>query len=326
MKITYLIGNGFDINLGLKTGYKDFYKYYFEQKSKTDVIGKFKQDLNESFEKWSDLEFELGKYTTKFQNNEHGFISLLDDIQDSLADYLRTQQISFDLTNNMRTKIIKDIFEPSQYLNQRELNEFKKYISTQSHGEANLITFNYTQSLEKILKLECHIPISNGRINSIYHIHGTVDSNMILGVNDITQIENENFRESKKLRNHFVKPQMNFDAGTLRGAHSKKTINNADLICIYGMSLGATDKIWWQTINNRLAAKQHPTVLIIFAHENIPPRREYVSKTYKDDVVEKILSYSQFANEEKEEIKKRIFVSFNSNMFNIKPIKKQQTA
>lgn len=28
MKITFLIGNGFDINLGLKTKYKDFVNHY----------------------------------------------------------------------------------------------------------------------------------------------------------------------------------------------------------------------------------------------------------------------------------------------------------
>ncbi len=30
MNITFLIGNGFDLNLGLKTRYTDFYKYYME--------------------------------------------------------------------------------------------------------------------------------------------------------------------------------------------------------------------------------------------------------------------------------------------------------
>ena len=30
MNIVYLIGNGFDINLGLNTRYCDFYKYYLE--------------------------------------------------------------------------------------------------------------------------------------------------------------------------------------------------------------------------------------------------------------------------------------------------------
>ena len=39
MNIAYLIGNGFDLNLGLKTKYMDFYKYYLEQESKNDITG-----------------------------------------------------------------------------------------------------------------------------------------------------------------------------------------------------------------------------------------------------------------------------------------------
>ena len=31
MNVTYIIGNGFDLNLGLKTSYKDFYACYIEQ-------------------------------------------------------------------------------------------------------------------------------------------------------------------------------------------------------------------------------------------------------------------------------------------------------
>jgi len=31
MNIIYIIGNGFDINLGLKTRYVDFYKWYVDR-------------------------------------------------------------------------------------------------------------------------------------------------------------------------------------------------------------------------------------------------------------------------------------------------------
>ena len=36
MNITYIIGNGFDINLGLKTSYRDFYEYILAQENNTD--------------------------------------------------------------------------------------------------------------------------------------------------------------------------------------------------------------------------------------------------------------------------------------------------
>lgn len=330
MNITYLIGNGFDLNLNLKTRYSDFYKYYLEKDSKNDTIKKFKHNLSNSLENWSDLEFELGKYTSTFQDGkEQEFIELLDDIQDNLADYLATQKIAFELADNMRTKIIKDIFAPSQYLNARERQSYDncmKGFLAQSYA-ASLITFNYTQSIENILDYQEGHPISSSReynsskysliIKKIRHIHGTIDNNMILGVNDISQIDNQNFRKTGELLNHFVKPQMNIDAGTLRDERSKTEISSADLICIYGMSLGETDKVWWQLINKRLV--NSGAVLIIFAvKEKIPLRRDYIAQTYKDKIIEKLLSYSSLTNEVKEKVKERIFVSINSEMFNIK--------
>lgn len=73
MKITYIIGNGFDINLGLRTGYENFYNWYIGQSSKkdSDVVKKFKNEINNYIEKkgteinWSDLESGLGKYSSE---------------------------------------------------------------------------------------------------------------------------------------------------------------------------------------------------------------------------------------------------------------------
>ncbi|MBK7465948.1 MAG: hypothetical protein IPJ43_03540 [Saprospiraceae bacterium] len=40
MEILYIIGNGFDINLGMKTRYSDFYTYYKTTNSKSEAIQK----------------------------------------------------------------------------------------------------------------------------------------------------------------------------------------------------------------------------------------------------------------------------------------------
>lgn len=329
MNITYLIGNGFDLNLGLKTRYLDFYKYYLEQEGKDEIIKNFKKELSSSLENWSDLEISLGKYSKIFANREEDFMEILDDIQDNLAYYLKQQKINFEITDIIRSKIIQDIFSPSKYLNLREREKFNEYAKPYwtTTYIANLINFNYTQSIEEILGYKKGTPIStireyNGskygdKIKNISHIHGTIERSMILGVNDISQIENPDFRGSRKLLNHFVKPQMNFDAGTLRDNEASTAIMNSDLICVYGMSLGETDKIWWQTICNRLG-NSNARLIIFIVQDKIPPLREYLAGIYKDNTVDKILSYSNFTKESKEKIRNRIFVSINSDMFNIK--------
>ena len=44
MNITFFIGNGFDLNLGLKTRYQDFYKYFHEHGTSNNMI---KEWINE---------------------------------------------------------------------------------------------------------------------------------------------------------------------------------------------------------------------------------------------------------------------------------------
>ena len=38
MNIVHIIGNGFDLNLDLKTSYRHFYEYYKNQESKNENI------------------------------------------------------------------------------------------------------------------------------------------------------------------------------------------------------------------------------------------------------------------------------------------------
>lgn len=38
MNIVHILGNGFDINLGMKTRYADFYDYYKKIKSSSEIL------------------------------------------------------------------------------------------------------------------------------------------------------------------------------------------------------------------------------------------------------------------------------------------------
>ena len=108
MNIVYLIGNGFDRNLGLRTSYKDFYNFYKKQRSSNEDIRKIKEYIdNGESELWSDLEKALGEITTEF-NDPDGFVDILKDISDNL----------FSADEN-RQNINKDIEMDIHYLCQR---------------------------------------------------------------------------------------------------------------------------------------------------------------------------------------------------------------
>ena len=115
MKITYLIGNGFDLNMKMKTGYKDFLKYYLRQKSKDVFINKVKLEIKQNLDNWSDLEISLGKFSSKF-NNQQTFISFIDDICINLAKYLRKEEEKYDFIFADKDKVINDFIMPESYL------------------------------------------------------------------------------------------------------------------------------------------------------------------------------------------------------------------
>ncbi|MBR5952225.1 MAG: hypothetical protein IKZ85_03035, partial [Pseudobutyrivibrio sp.] len=68
MDIVFLLGNGFDLNCGLKTSYKDMYAGYIESKSQSEVIAKFKDEISGDIDSWADFELEMAEYASKLNS------------------------------------------------------------------------------------------------------------------------------------------------------------------------------------------------------------------------------------------------------------------
>ena len=79
MGVVYIIGNGFDLQVGLPTRYSDFYKYYIGLKSKSESVKKLKEAINENPKDWSDLEIALAQHTSQ-TNSEQEFCEALPDL------------------------------------------------------------------------------------------------------------------------------------------------------------------------------------------------------------------------------------------------------
>lgn len=330
MNIVFLIGNGFDLNLGLKTKYRNFYDYYIKLPSNTTTIEKFKEALSNNLDNWADLELELGKYAKNFDiESESNFVELLYDIQDALADYLDKLDSMFTVTEDDKKKAINDLLEFEKYLTQREQEEYAAYKTplTTSAISVKVATFNYTQTFEKIYGWNGRVlDLGSRKIgNSNYsttmslfeHVHGTTISNMILGVNDVSQIESEDLKNSILTRRALIKTEMNENAGTMRDARCANAIETADVICIYGMSLGDTDCFWWEKVGLRIA-KSNARLFIFSKVDEFPRRREYMASNKKDEIKNLFVSHLDFDDSSKERIKKQTFVCLNSNMFKVK--------
>lgn len=72
MKITFLIGNGFDLNLGLKTTYKDFYENYLKTLNKETINNNILyRYIDRDIEDWVDFEIRLGLFTFPPDSNDN---------------------------------------------------------------------------------------------------------------------------------------------------------------------------------------------------------------------------------------------------------------
>ncbi|MCK0156166.1 bacteriophage abortive infection AbiH family protein [Cellulophaga sp. F20128] len=322
MKIVYLLGNGFDVNLNLKTRYPDFYQYYNNIDSKSESISNLKKSIQNE-ESWADLESMLGEYTQDIKSTNE-FIEIFEDIGDNLADYLKEEEKKIDLL-----KIEKDIFFeyltfPERSLSEAQKNKVSKLRTKwkNHHWSTYVITFNYTNTFEKLIRAEeksIQIGTHNGlpiNYNGIQHIHGYIDNSMVMGVNDISQIKNQEFHNEPEILNAFVKSQCNQAMQHTIDDQCKQHILSANLICIYGSSLGKTDKIWWEIIGERL---KDDCNLIIFEYTNqkLSQRRDYKRETIRDGIKKSFLEKTNLTKKEKEVAHSKIFVGINRDLFNI---------
>lgn len=329
MKVIYLIGNGFDLNLGLKTSYSDFYTYYLNIESNDIQIAQLKEHLkhdkdNEGrYQYWSDLEIAMGEYTKEFSRRED-MEKVYNDLNDNLRDYIMKIEQDNIQSGIDKDKLKRDLAHPERYLREIFKEEFRSYEKKweTSTYETFIISFNYTKTIEAILNMKESGPIEIGqtiynRSNLLYpiiHIHG-LSNTPIIGLNDVSQIRNESFKEDEDTQEFLLKPKINKAVGHLNDKKSLFNISQANLIYLFGVSLGDTDKLWWEAVGERL--KLDCRVIYFVYNPNEHPRPNELTRIRRK-YKEFLLSKTQLTNEEKQEAFNKIFIVLNSDMFNLK--------
>lgn len=324
MKILHIIGNGFDLNLGLKTSFSDFNKTYQSINAENINIQKLKKNIKKRFENWSDLELELGNYTTEIKNIQE-FDQIYQDITEKLSQYLIKEEERLKLDLIDKKKLIQFLVNPELELplvDQKSINDLKKAFYNQ-HWEINIATFNYTEIIEKIFEHSFNDLILDTRENKyktilkkIHHIHGYTNKRMILGVNDVSQVKNKIFKDDIDIIESLIKSNCNTANKRDNENSLKQLINYSNVICLFGSSIGKTDKIWWEHIGSHIS---RGNLLVIFDKTNpIPPLNEHLKARREREVKKKFLDLTLLDETQKKSIEDRIIVAVNTNMFNLK--------
>jgi len=139
MNIVYLIGNGFDLNLGMKTSYTDFYNYYLSLPRDNDnnAIKRFKRKLAKNFNNWSDLEYALGTKYLRIINVKDA-VGIHKHITMHLPKYLAEEE-GRHVIQESQEKLINYLCEPysGNWLLSQEIEEIEKYMSTYKQETCN---------------------------------------------------------------------------------------------------------------------------------------------------------------------------------------------
>lgn len=328
MKTVYLIGNGFDLNLDLKTRYSNFYDW-LPQDSDSDAptVSLFKKDVNKEPENWSDLELRLGQFVSDIEKAEQANL-LHDFLIEKLSEYLSEIENSWTVDEKEKSKLVEDLLNPTangRILQDEgvKISSYREKWKSTSPWITNIITFNYTKSLEKILDNKfLALPLGTTiglpvKLETIEHIHGFTKERMILGVNDTSQLRNESFHSVSETTDRYVKSDCIATYGIDVGSKCMERVNSADLICIYGMSYGDTDKKWWEAVGRRLA---NGAIVVLYEYD---PKAEFNSnqgpqlKAHKESLKQKFLLKADVAQNEWDKLKKNIIVALNTDMFKL---------
>lgn len=341
MKITVLLGNGFDVSLGIKSSYGDFYKWYYNKPSDIKHIQDFRDaikkdilsDIPDDEKTWADFELGLGKYTENFtKETVDQFIDCLDDAQANIRQYLLEQEATFDIAHC--TDASKVAFQKSLWNFYEEISDLEKGPMRGSINavpnedrEISFITFNYTDTLERILRVIPegslstwkHLSSEYGyKLNrNVLHVHGTTEQFPVLGVNDESQIENKELLNTPQFKEMLVKAENVRALGMLWHNQAEEQISNSRVVCILGMSLGATDAKWWRKLVQWLKADGNRHIILYWYEKNPPNGISTVKQLQAvDGAKNKLLSYTEkLSANEVSTLKSRIHVVINTSKY-----------
>jgi hypothetical protein len=337
MDVTIFIGNGFDLNVGLKTNFQSFLDYYLRERAFDPIIGTHKRriraEMQRKVQNWGDMEIALGKYAEHFDENEKGeqeFRNLLKDIIGHLSMFIHNEQNKVQIDDNPRHGICKCLlgsfqcpFNGLPARNRKTVNdEWDKQIRTEQAIRFHFISYNYSNVFDRcpdVLPKTITLPAEAGRqvtiayeFSEVVHVHGNYSEGLVLGVDHRKQLYNPYFHNDT-IDCAFIKPKVIESNHNGKGDQARNDLQQSHFAVVYGMSLGSSDDSWWQHIGNWLVDNWNRHVIVYYT--------DYQCKKYWPDgnhIAERaVLSAFRRAMDERSFLiaYKRIHVALNYPLF-----------
>ena len=311
MRILHLIGNGFDKAQGLNTSYPEFYSWLHSQKPLNAFEEKIYNEIKGNYATWADLEKALGQYSKDFTDPDE-FRSVIRYFNTRLKEYLSNENERAKSLNFATNKFVKDLCNPQALLEGQGWEIYQKFAPDYEGKDMRIdvVTFNYTSTFEVALGDRSNFGEQDGNYYRFYrllHIHGKLDDMILVGVDNEMQIANDSFRTNENIRDEFIKPEINEGCLNTNNATFSSLIKEADIIVLFGLSIGITDNIWWHLIGERLDNKLNRPLLLYIPYD---PNKD--TNGYIDFFKERM-----DINLSVEELRKHILVGINKDFLKL---------
>lgn len=272
MKITFLIGNGFDIAFTRKNSLSTSYSNLFDFFSKYGItVNELKSNDCVVYLKMGDFENLLvEKYKSintpeelfKFYNDKDELCAFICEKfklwQNDALGYLNTREAEFE-------ESITGFYNRMEPANQNTLIGFlNNKISPDESITVDFITFNGTNVLEKLVdnlrQKSLKVSIENIDydllIGNVYYVHSSVDNRysnyhrMAFGTTVEEDIQSNTIQLDSQKR--VTLPKSIHEPLLKTNYDFEKWIKDSDLLISHGLSFGHADKRYWNIISECL--------------------------------------------------------------------------
>ena len=270
--VALIIGNGFDIDMGLPSRYSDFadspefhdlarrmHEMYREEERKNSLVLQIQQASFDS--NWFDIEEEIHKYVLNHQDLDENMIRMVrsefDSLKKALANYLKRITSNFTADNS-------------------KLSTALHYRMKECPLTVTEIYFNYTYP-QQYIKLPIQREIFNGAQHLVTFVHGSLkDNDIVLGC-DLQEGEQVNRQLSFMYKYNQLK----------KANHIARHILEAKEIIFFGHSINEMDFCYFREFFKVASAAPNP-----IRHLTIITYDENSERDIKDNIRNQGISVS----------------------------------
>lgn len=338
--VTFLIGNGFDLNLKLDTSASSLVSQYrsdLERRLALNPSGlnsglrKLYAAISSDPNSWSDFEIQLGKFSQNVTPTE--FVDAFCDFRDHLSNQILESEKRIDsFIGGDLSKVAVCSSSFDRWCDQRiyevgllpdERNALANALSSARPRLTSFIDFNYTAIVDFLVNRCVFLPAIASRhplhtYGYVNHVHGSItdDRDIVVGVSEGEQIEDVNCGSDARVLNMFLKPWVNDRRGDYRDEFAKALIADSDVVVIFGMSLGASDRLWWDYLAKWLFKDETHLLLIINHISEVNPSPDEL-ETESEAVRNHFLEMPFMPESQLASVRPRILVASSHDAFDI---------